>query len=53
MNDRCALCGEKAKLCSFCFRDCMKMGEVDGKKIGCTVSLLVCIIIFLALFDYS
>lgn len=23
------------------FRDCMKMGEVDGKKIGCTVSLLV------------
>jgi len=24
----------------------MKMGEVDGKKIGCTVSLLVCIILF-------
>ncbi|OBS79712.1 hypothetical protein A6R68_22086, partial [Neotoma lepida] len=23
------------------YRDCMKMGEVDGKKIGCTVSLLV------------
>lgn len=23
------------------FRDCMKVGEVDGKKIGCTVSLLV------------
>lgn len=23
------------------FRDCMKLGEVDGKKIGCTVSLLV------------
>ncbi|XP_061495992.1 dedicator of cytokinesis protein 4 isoform X4 [Rhineura floridana] len=22
------------------YRDCMKMGEVDGKKIGCTVSLL-------------
>lgn len=22
-------------------RDCMKLGEVDGKKIGCTVSLLV------------
>lgn len=22
-------------------RDCMKIGEVDGKKIGCTVSLLV------------
>lgn len=25
----------------FCHRDCMKLGEVDGKKIGCTVSLLV------------
>jgi len=24
------------------YRDCMKLGEVDGKKIGCTVSLLVC-----------
>uniref|UniRef100_A0A8D0GQ39 Dedicator of cytokinesis protein 4 n=1 Tax=Sphenodon punctatus TaxID=8508 RepID=A0A8D0GQ39_SPHPU len=23
------------------YRDCMKMGDVDGKKIGCTVSLLV------------
>lgn len=23
------------------YRDCMKLGEVDGKKIGCTVSLLV------------
>uniref|UniRef100_A0A8C3ARY6 Dedicator of cytokinesis 4b n=1 Tax=Cyclopterus lumpus TaxID=8103 RepID=A0A8C3ARY6_CYCLU len=22
------------------YRDCMKLGEVDGKKIGCTVSLL-------------
>ncbi|XP_043944609.1 dedicator of cytokinesis protein 4 isoform X2 [Protopterus annectens] len=22
------------------YRDCMKMGEVDGKKIGCTVSML-------------
>ncbi|XP_060100877.1 dedicator of cytokinesis protein 4 isoform X7 [Heteronotia binoei] len=22
------------------YRDCMKMGDVDGKKIGCTVSLL-------------
>lgn len=25
----------------FQYRDCMKLGEVDGKKIGCTVSLLV------------
>ncbi len=33
----------------------MKLGEVDGKKIGCTVSLLVCLSItfggFICLLD--
>lgn len=45
-NKLCLPLGRKEVLSSdscffFFFRDCMKMGEVDGKKIGCTVSLLV------------
>lgn len=39
-NSVCNLCGH---WWCFCHRDCMKLGEVDGKKIGCTVSLLVSI----------
>lgn len=33
-------CHMSSALCVY-HRDCMKLGEVDGKKIGCTVSLLV------------
>jgi len=32
------------------YRDCMKLGEVDGKKIGCTVSLLVCFLYIFIIF---
>lgn len=32
------------------YRDCMKLGEVDGKKIGCTVSLLVSLFVIFILF---